>query len=82
MRADVTKEAEVRPFFVPDDFTSPDYRLGSSVLDAGAFNASFGALEDRQVLTIENSINTQVLKDAFDIDVQRAMLGDGLQSML
>ena len=80
MRADVTKEAEVRPFFVPDGFTSPDYRLGSSVLDAGAFNASFGALEDRQVLTIENSINTQVLKDAFGIDVQRAMLGDGLQS--
>ena len=81
-RVDVQRETEMRPFLVPSDFTAPDYRLGSGILDIGWFNASIGALKDNQEIAIENSIDPKVLNDAFGIDVKAGMLGDGLQAAL
>lgn len=73
-RKDVKQEVKVRSFLVPSDFTAPDYRLGSGVLDVGEFNAEIGALDEDQVLAIESSIDPKVLDDAFGIAVKAATI--------
>lgn len=73
-KKDVKQEVKVRSFLVPSDFTAPDYRLGSGVLDVGEFNAEIGALEGEQVIAIQNSIDPQVLEDAFGITVKAATI--------
>lgn len=71
---DVREEIKVRKYLVPSDFTNPDYRLGSGVLDVGEFNSEIGALDAEQVGAIQKSLNPKVLEDAFDITVQTATL--------
>lgn len=73
---DVKRETKVRSFLVPSDFTAPDYRLGSGVLEVGKFNAEVGALDDAQLSNILNSLNTKVLEDAFGITVKAATLDE------
>ncbi len=71
---DVAYETEVRPFLVPDDFSSSDYYLGSGTLQVGSFFASIGTIEEDQVQFIEEAINVGPLQDALGITVQAATL--------
>lgn len=71
---DVQRESQVRAFLVPADFSAPGYRLGSGVLDIGAFNQDIGALDAEQVANIQSSIDPKPLEDAFGITVEAATL--------
>lgn len=71
---DVKLEAELRPFLTPDDFTAPDFELGSGALKVGSFFASIGTLEEDQTPLIEEAINVGPLQDAFGITVNAATL--------
>lgn len=72
--ADVKLEAELRPFLTPDDFTDPNFKLGSGTLQVGSFFSSIGTIEEDQVQFIEEAINVGPLQDAFGITVKGAEL--------
>ena len=67
---DVQRESATRSFLVPEDFTSPDYRLGSGVLYVGEFDEGLGALDEQQIDAIQASIDPTFLDRAFGITVQ------------